>query len=64
VDGDPTGQIKTRHGILPAKRSNVLAKEKNLKRERRKIEKNSYKKMSHLELDRLDTEEMTRPEVL
>jgi hypothetical protein len=44
MDGDPTGQIKTRHGILPANRSNVLAKEKNLKRERRKIEMNSYNK--------------------
>jgi hypothetical protein len=64
MDGDPTGQIKTRHGILPANRSNVLAQEKNLKIERRKIETNLYTKMFHLELDRLDTEEMTRPEVL
>jgi hypothetical protein len=44
MDGDPTGQIETRHGILPANRSHVLAKGKNLKTERRKIETNSYKK--------------------
>jgi hypothetical protein len=44
MDGDPTGQIKTRHGILPANRSKVLAKEKNLKRERRKLRRMRIKK--------------------